>query len=114
MLAQTISSEQALKQEQGSFRFVLFATAVTALGGFLFGYDTAVINGANTYLQTHFTLDPNKDAWLIGLATASAIVGCIPGALSAGFISDKFGRRRVLFLCALLYALSGLLSAIPR
>ena len=114
MLAQTISSEHALKQEQGSFRFVLFATAVTALGGFLFGYDTAVINGANTYLQTHFTLDPNKDAWLIGLATASAIVGCIPGALSAGFISDKFGRRRVLFLCALLYALSGLLSAIPR
>ena len=63
-------------------RFVLFATAVTALGGFLFGYDTAVINGANTYLQAHFSLDPEKDSLLIGLATASAIVGCIPGAMS--------------------------------
>jgi len=112
MQAQIITAEQTLKQ--GSFQFVLFATAVTALGGFLFGYDTAVINGANTYLQAHFALDPNKDAWLIGLATSSAIIGCIPGALSAGFISDKFGRRRVLFLCALLFGLSGLLSAIPR
>jgi sugar porter (SP) family MFS transporter len=100
--------------KQGSFRFVLFASAVAALGGFLFGYDTAVINGANTFLQTHFALDPEKNAGLIGLATASAILGCVPGALSAGFISDKFGRRRVLFLCAFLFALSGLLSAVPR
>src|SRR6476661_5951095 len=112
MHATAIAPETSLKQ--GSFQFVAFAAAVTALGGFLFGYDTAVINGANTYLQAHFALDADKDAGLIGLATASAIIGCIPGALSAGFISDKFGRRRVLFLCALLYALSGLLSAIPR
>jgi len=95
-------------------RFVLFASAVTAIGGFLFGYDTAVINGANTFLQTHFKLDPKTDSLLIGLATASAIIGCIPGAMSAGFISDKFGRRRVLFGCAFLYALSGILSAIPQ
>jgi SP family arabinose:H+ symporter-like MFS transporter len=99
---------------QGSVSFVLFASAVAAIGGFLFGYDTAVINGANTFLQAHFGLDPNRDAMLIGLATASAIIGCIPGAMSAGFISDKFGRRRVLFFCAILYALSGLLSAIPQ
>src|SRR5215475_12748628 len=112
MQATAIAPETSLKQ--GSFQFVVFATAVTALGGFLFGYDTAVINGANTYLQAHFALDPDKDAWLIGLATSSAIIGCIPGALSAGFISDRFGRRRVLFLCAFLFALSGLLSAIPR
>lgn len=94
--------------------FVLFASAVTAIGGFLFGYDTAVINGANTFLQAHFKLDPKVDSLLIGLATASAIIGCIPGAMSAGFISDKFGRRRVLFFCALLYAISGILSAIPQ
>ncbi len=97
-----------------SSRFVLFASAVAAIGGFLFGYDTAVINGANTFLQTHFALDPERDSMLIGLATASAILGCIPGAMSAGFISDRFGRRRVLFFCALLYALSGILSAIPQ
>jgi len=98
----------------GSLRFVLFASAVAAIGGFLFGYDTAVINGANTFLQAHFALDPGRDSLLIGLATASAILGCIPGAMCAGFISDRFGRRRVLFFCALLYALSGLLSAIPQ
>jgi SP family arabinose:H+ symporter-like MFS transporter len=99
---------------QGSLRFVVFATAVTAIGGFLFGCDTAVINGANSLLQTHFKLDPQQDSFLIGLATASAIIGCIPGAMCAGFISDRFGRRRMLFFCAILYALSGILSAIPQ
>ncbi len=99
---------------RGSFQFVLFASAVTAIGGFLFGYDTAVINGANTYLQAHFGLEPSRDALLIGLATASAIIGCIPGAMCAGFVSDRFGRRRVLFFCAILYAVSAILSAIPQ
>src|SRR5882724_1567539 len=99
---------------QGSLLFVLFASAVAAIGGFLFGYDTAVINGANSLLQMHFALDPERDSMLIGLATASAILGCIPGAMAAGFISDRFGRRRVLFFCAALYALSGILSAIPQ
>ena len=94
--------------------FVLFATAVAAIGGFLFGYDTAVINGANTYLQAHFGLNPDRDAFWIGLATTSAIYGCVPGAMAAGFFSDRFGRRRVLFFCALLYALSAVLSAVPQ
>ena len=91
-------------------RYILFATAATAIGGFLFGYDTAVINGANSYLKAHFTLTPTQE----GLAGASAILGCIPGAMLAGFLSDRFGRRKLLFLCAILYAVSGLLSAIPR
>lgn len=89
---------------------MLFATGVTAIGGFLFGYDTAVINGANSYLKAHLHLSPAQE----GIAGASAILGCIPGAMFAGFLSDRFGRRNILFLCALLYALSGLLSAIPR
>ncbi|MFO1528933.1 MAG: sugar porter family MFS transporter [Kiritimatiellia bacterium] len=92
--------------------FVAFCAAVTGIGGFLFGYDTAVINGANTFLQQHFLLDPDKDSFLIGLATASAIIGCIPGAMSAGFISDRFGRRKVLFACALFYAISAVWSAL--
>src|SRR5205823_648666 len=40
--------------------------------------------------------------------------GCIPGAMSAGFLSDRFGRRRILFFCAILYAIAGLLSAVPQ
>lgn len=90
--------------------FVWFATGVTAIGGFLFGYDTAVINGANSYLKAHMNLTPAQE----GLAGASAILGCIPGAMFAGFLSDRFGRRKMLFLCAILYAVSGLLSAIPE
>jgi SP family arabinose:H+ symporter-like MFS transporter len=85
-------------------------TLVAATGGFLFGYDTAVINGANQYLKTHFALNSIQE----GIAGASAILGCIPGAMFAGFLSDRFGRRKVLFLCAILYAVSGVLSAIPR
>ncbi|MBN2327602.1 MAG: sugar porter family MFS transporter [Candidatus Omnitrophica bacterium] len=91
-------------------RFVLFATGVTAIGGFLFGYDTAVINGANTYLKIHLNLTPAQE----GAVGASAILGCIPGAMFAGFLSDRFGRKKMLFVCALLYAISGVFSAIPR
>lgn len=84
-------------------------TLVAAMGGFLFGYDTAVINGANQYLTQHFALTPTQE----GIAGASAILGCIPGAMAAGFLSDRFGRRRVLFLCAVFYALSAVFSAVP-
>ena len=84
--------------------------AVTAMGGFLFGYDTAVINGANQYLAQFFSLTPFQE----GLAGSSAIAGCIPGALVAGTLSDRFGRRRVLFVSAILFALSAVLSAIPQ
>lgn len=89
---------------------LLLVTLVAATGGFLFGYDTAVINGANQYLRAHFQLNSVQE----GIAGASAILGCIPGAMFAGFLSDRFGRRNVLFLCAILYALSGILSALPR
>lgn len=88
----------------------MFAASVTAIGGFLFGYDTAVINGANSYLKAHLRLDSAQE----GMAGASAILGCIPGAMFAGFLSDRFGRRKLLFLCAALYAVSGFLSAIPN
>jgi MFS transporter, SP family, arabinose:H+ symporter len=89
---------------------LLLVGLVAVLGGFLFGYDTAVINGANEYLKVHFLLNSVQQ----GLVGSSAIAGCIPGALFAGFLSDLFGRRKVLFACAILYALSGVLSAVPR
>jgi MFS family permease len=69
-----------------------------------------VINGANQYLAAFFHLTPFQQ----GMAGASAILGCIRGAMLAGFLSDRSGRRKVLFICAVLYAASGLLSAIPR
>ncbi|HEV2391297.1 MAG TPA: sugar porter family MFS transporter [Verrucomicrobiae bacterium] len=99
-----------MNRDYQRIRFVLFATGVAAIGGFLFGYDTAVINGANSYLKAHMHLSPAQE----GQAVASAILGCIPGAMFAGFLSDRFGRKKLLFICALLYAVSGLLSAIPN
>jgi len=98
------------KASKINFRFILFLTSVAAIGGFLFGYDTAVVNGAIQFLKAHFGLTSFQE----GLAGSSAIIGCIPGAMLAGFLSDRFGRKNLLFVCALLYAVSGLLSAIPR
>lgn len=97
-----------------SLRPLILPALVAALGGLLFGYDTAVINGANTFLQSHFHLNEKRDAVLIGLATASALIGCVPGAMFSGYFSDRFGRRKVLFFCAILFAVSGIFSAIPQ
>jgi len=85
------------------------ATLVAALGGFLFGYDTAVISGAVGSLAAFFGLDEAQKGWV----GASAIWGCLPGALAAGFLADRFGRKRLLVLCAALYAVSGVWSAFP-
>jgi SP family arabinose:H+ symporter-like MFS transporter len=89
---------------------LLLAASMAFLGGLLFGYDTAVINGANHFLTIHFGLNSVQE----GMTGASAIIGCIPGAMFAGYFSDRFGRRKVLFVCAILYALSGVFSALPR
>ena len=81
--------------------------AVSLLSGILFGYDTAVINGANQYLKEYFSLSTAAE----GTAAASAILGCIPGALFAGFFSDRSGRRGVLFACAVFFTLSAIFTA---
>lgn len=96
--------------QAGAGRFLLFVTGVAALGGFLFGYDTAVISGAVGYLEAHFSLDDVQK----GYAGASAILGCIPGAMLGGLLGDRYGRKRVLLLCAVLYLVSGVWSAVPR
>lgn len=91
--------------------YVYLLTSVAALGGLLFGYDTAVISGAIGFLETHFHLDPQL--WK-GWAAASALVGCALGAAMAGWLSDKAGRRKVLLLSALLFFISALGTALPR
>lgn len=90
------------------FTYVLFAVASAALGGFLFGYDTAVISGAIGSLEKFFDLTPALTGW----AGASAIIGCIPGSMVAGFLSDRFGRKKVLVLSATLYFISALWSGL--
>lgn len=86
---------------------VVFSALVAALGGLLFGFDTAVISGTTEALQRYFTLD---DFWL-GFAVASALIGTIVGAFTAGKPAEVYGRRRVLFVLAVLYFVSALGSA---
>jgi sugar porter (SP) family MFS transporter len=95
--------------EQGRITYVMTLTLIAALGGLLFGYDTAVISGAIGFLRTHFGLSAAETGW----AASSALVGCILGAGMAGKISDTFGRRRALMLAAVLFTVSGVWSALP-
>ena len=92
-----------------NMRIVYLLTAVAALGGLLFGYDTAVISGAIGFLKTKFQLSAAMTGW----AASSAIIGCIFGAMFAGWLSDRFGRKKVLILTAILFAVSAVGSALP-
>lgn len=80
------------------------STAVAALGGLLFGFDTAVISGAIETLRQTYDLSPG----LLGVTVASALWGTILAAMLAGFPGDRYGRRDSLRLMALLYLISGL------
>ena len=102
--AQTISNSTKT-------RYVSSVCVVAALGGLLFGYDTAVISGAIGFLQTHFNLDPR---WTTGWAAACALVGCIIGVSIAGILSDRLGRKKVLFISAALFLISAVGTALPR
>ena len=81
---------------------------IGALGGLLFGYDTAVISGAIGFLETKFSLDINQK----GFAVSSAIFGCILGVAVSGNLADKVGRKNSLLLTALLFLISAIASAI--
>ena len=96
--------------KEGTTFFVVKVSVVAALGGLLFGYDTAVIAGAIGYLQIKFDLSPA----MVGWAASSAIWGCIVGAMFAGYLSDRIGRKKVLILTAVLFAVSSIGSAIPN
>lgn len=85
-------------------------TIVVALGGLLFGYDTAVISGATEALQEYFSLSPAQ----LGFAASSALIGCIVGAIVAGSLSAKYGRKKALILAAILFFISAFGSALPE
>jgi SP family xylose:H+ symportor-like MFS transporter len=89
--------------------FLLLITAVSALGGLLFGYDTGVINGAQFYLSKHFDLDSAMKGWVVG----SALLGCLVGAITAGPLSIRFGRKHSLIISAILFSLSAFGSGLP-
>ncbi|HPG40059.1 MAG TPA: sugar porter family MFS transporter [bacterium] len=90
--------------------YVYFVSFVAAVGGLLFGFDTAIIAGAMGYFRDQFAINSLQEGW----AVSSALVGCIFGAAFAGMVSDRIGRKRVLILSAILFTISAIGSAIPR
>jgi len=79
---------------------------VATLGGFLFGYDWVVVGGAKEFYEAHFGLYGENMEFAKGWGTSSALIGCIIGAVACSFVSDRFGRKRLLILAGLLFAIS--------
>ncbi|MCK5270849.1 MAG: sugar porter family MFS transporter, partial [Sedimentisphaerales bacterium] len=100
-----------MKDNKNSILYVVLVSMVAALGGLLFGYDTGVINGAIGPLETHFDLDPQFEK---GWVAASALLGCVLGVALAGVLSDRFGRKKVLVVSAILFLISAIGTALPK
>ncbi|MGV0992416.1 MAG: sugar porter family MFS transporter [Mycobacterium sp.] len=94
----------AFDDEEFSGRGVVRIASVAALGGLLFGYDSAVINGAVASIQKHFAIN---DASL-GFAVASALLGAAAGAMTAGRLADRIGRIAVMKIAAVLFFISAI------
>lgn len=84
--------------------YLVFLSVVAALGGFLFGYDTAVISGTIAQVTELFKLDALQQGWYVGCA----LIGSIVGVLFAGVLSDKFGRKLTMVISAVLFSTSAI------
>lgn len=84
--------------------YVLFMAAVAALGGILFGYDTAVISGTTALVKNQFALTDMREGWYVGCA----LVGSICGVLAAGTLSDYLGRKLTMLISAALFSISAI------
>ena len=87
-----------------NFGYLIFLSVVAAVGGFLFGYDTAVISGTIAQVTQLFQLDTLQQGWYVGCA----LVGSIVGVLFAGILSDKLGRKLTMVISAVLFSTSAL------
>lgn len=91
-----------------NIRYLVFLSFVAALGGFLFGYDTAVVSGTIAQVSSLFQLDALQQGWYVGCA----LIGSIVGVLFAGVLSDKFGRKLTMIISAVLFSISAVGCAI--
>ncbi len=85
-----------------NLKYIGFLSVVAAMGGFLFGYDTAVISGTIAQITTQYSLDAVSQGWYVGCA----LIGSIAGVSCGGYLGDRFGRRKTLFISAVLFSVS--------
>ena len=104
------TSGDAQQARNGSARYLYLPAMVAAIGGLLFGFDTAVINGAIVFIKQQFGLSDSQTEF----AASSLLLGCVVGASVAAFTSDRFGRKRVLLGAAALFTISSVGAALPR
>ena len=103
-------------RQKGSPAYLFGIVLVAVIGGLLFGYDTAVISGAERGLQAFFQSATDftyTDGWH-GFTTSSALIGCIIGAFLSGVLAGRLGRKRSLFIAGILFFLSALGSYYPE
>ncbi|AJY74940.1 sugar porter family MFS transporter [Paenibacillus beijingensis] len=97
------------KEDALNMKFVTLVSMIAAIGGLLFGFDTAVVSGAIGFMTERFVLSD----FAVGWAVSSLIIGCIAGAAVSGVLSDRFGRKKVLIAAAVLFIIGSAGSAIP-
>ena len=90
--------------------FLYFICAVSAMGGLLFGYDWVVIGGAKPFYELYFGISDSP--LMQGVAMSTALVGCLVGAMVAGSAADKFGRKPLLMLSAVLFTVSAIATGL--
>lgn len=91
-----------MNQNSKTKRYISLITYIAALGGFLFGFDMAVVSGIIEPVKKQFGLSASQE----GLFVSCALLGCIAGVAFSGYLSDKIGRRKVLFISAILFLIS--------
>ena len=104
MIPNTTSESSNLRADF-NLGYVWLISVVAAMGGLLFGWDWVVVGGAKPFFQRYFDLTSEAQ---IGWANSCALIGCLFGSLAAGALSDKFGRKRLLVLSALLFAVTSI------
>jgi sugar porter (SP) family MFS transporter len=106
-----VSTETTTDKSELNFAYVCLISSVAAMGGLLFGWDWVVVGGAKPFFQRYFELTTEAQ---IGWANSCALLGCLFGSLMAGALSDKFGRKRLLIVSALLFAVTSIGNGLAR
>ncbi|WP_086929556.1 sugar porter family MFS transporter [Agarilytica rhodophyticola] len=102
MSSVNITAEAELPSEQANTAFIILVSCIATIGGFLFGFDSGVINGTQKGLESAF----NSSSVGTGFNVAVMLLGCAAGAFCAGSLADRFGRKKLLIVSALFFIIS--------